>query len=104
MASGRINRNVPDPRGIEGVLAETTPLLASSAGDVTLDTIRPANRPDRTELSGLISDPICTADRRGGILISSGRKRTRAGQLNPSKLGASTVQRWRIDPRPAIAF
>jgi hypothetical protein len=30
------------------------------------------DRPSVTELPGLTSDPICTADRRGGILISFG--------------------------------
>jgi hypothetical protein len=31
-----------------------------------------SDRPSVTELPGLTSDPICTADRRGGILISFG--------------------------------
>ena len=30
------------------------------------------DRPDLTELPGLTSDPICTADRRGEVLISFG--------------------------------
>ncbi|WP_230198771.1 hypothetical protein, partial [Halopiger djelfimassiliensis] len=36
-----------------------------------------------TELPRLTSDPICTADRRGGILISFGLTRTPSGVHNP---------------------
>jgi len=43
-----------------------------------------SDRPDVTELPGLTSDPIYTADRRGGILISSGPKRMSERVLNPS--------------------
>jgi len=43
-----------------------------------------SDRPDVTELPGLTSDPIYTADRRGGILMSSGPKRTSERVLNPS--------------------
>ena len=42
-------------------------------------------RPDITKPSRLTSDPICTADRRGGILISSGPVYCRRRVLNPSK-------------------
>ena len=40
--------------------------------------------PDVTELPGLTSDPILTADRRGGILISFGPYRTPRGRISPS--------------------
>jgi hypothetical protein len=36
------------------------------------DAVRPNGRSDVTEPSGLTSDPICTADRRGGVLMSFG--------------------------------
>ena len=42
-----------------------------------------ANRSGVTELPRLTSDPICTEDRRGEILISFGRSRTLRGVLNP---------------------
>jgi len=42
------------------------------------------DRPSVTELPGLTSDPICTADRRGGILISFGPKRGSRQVINPS--------------------
>jgi hypothetical protein len=44
----------------------------------------PLDRPGVTELPGLTSDPICTADRRGGILISSGPDCMPEGHLSPS--------------------
>jgi hypothetical protein len=44
----------------------------------------PVDRPSVTEPPELTSDPICTADRRGGILISSGPNRTTTRVLNPS--------------------
>jgi len=53
---------------------------------------RSADRPGGTELPGLTSDPIYTADRRGGILISSGPERCPVWVLNPSN---------RDRPRPA---
>jgi len=43
-------------------------------------------RPSVTELPGLTSDPICTADRRGGILISFGPERRSSGIYNPFDL------------------
>ena len=43
------------------------------------------DRPSVTELPGLTSDPIYTADRRGGILISSGPNRRPLRVLNPSR-------------------
>ena len=46
----------------------------------------PTDRPDITGLPGLTSDPICTADRRGGILISFGPIRTPTRVINPSKV------------------
>jgi hypothetical protein len=42
------------------------------------------DRPGVTELPGLTSDPIYTADRRGGILISSGPEYLPERVLNPS--------------------
>ncbi len=42
-------------------------------------------RPDFTKPSGLTSDPIYTADRRGGILITFGPQCNRRRVLNPSK-------------------
>jgi len=42
-------------------------------------------RPSVTELPGLTSDPICTADRRGGILISSGPDCFPGRVINPSR-------------------
>lgn len=56
-----------------------------------------------TELSGLTSDPICTADRRGEILISFGRVRRPSGVLNPF---GPTARDDRASRRPdaSIAF
>jgi hypothetical protein len=45
---------------------------------------RSADRPGGTELPGLTSDPILTADRRGGILISSGPEHCPRWVINPS--------------------
>lgn len=45
----------------------------------------PRTEPGVTELSGLTSDPVLTADRRGGILISFGLHRTPFEGINPSK-------------------
>jgi hypothetical protein len=42
------------------------------------------NRSGGTELPRLTSDPVCTADRRGGILIPSGPHRTPRWIINPS--------------------
>ena len=42
-------------------------------------------QPDITKPSRLTSDPICTADRRGGILISSGPVHKLRRALSPSK-------------------
>lgn len=42
-----------------------------------------ADRSSVTELSRLTSDPILTADRRGGILISFGLNHTPSGVQNP---------------------
>jgi hypothetical protein len=42
------------------------------------------DRPGVTEPPELTSDSICTADRRGGILISFGLNRTTVRDLNPS--------------------
>ena len=49
-------------------------------------------QPDITKPSRLTSDPICTADRRGGILISFGPVRKPRWALSPSKRVRS---RWR---------
>jgi hypothetical protein len=53
--------------------------------DVHVRCYEPVDRPGSTELPGLTSDPICTADRRGGILISFGPYRTTLKGINPSK-------------------
>lgn len=47
--------------------------------------VTPRTEPGVTELSGLTSDPVLTADRRGGILISFGSLRTPFEGINPSK-------------------
>jgi hypothetical protein len=59
---------------------------------------RIVDRPSVTELPGLTSDPIYTADRRGGILIQSGPNRTLRRDINPSECVGPTVGRSR--PRP----
>ena len=46
---------------------------------------RHTDRPSVTELPGLTSDPIYTADRRGGILISFGPNRMSEKGINPSR-------------------
>ena len=70
-----------------GGLAGDTPLLVC-----TYRTSATSDRPSVTELSGLTSDPILTADRRGGILISFGPHRTRFGVINPSDLVGSRTR------------
>lgn len=62
---------------VGGVCIIHTHLLWSTFDDSTRD------RAGVTELSRLTSDPICTADRRGGILISFGRIPTLGRVLNP---------------------
>src|SRR6056297_2693865 len=47
---------------------------------------RHTDRPSVTELPGLTSDPIYTADRRGGILIHFGPNCTPRRVINPSEL------------------
>jgi hypothetical protein len=47
--------------------------------------VTPRTEPGVTELSGLTSDSVLTADRRGGILISFGPHRTPLKGINPSK-------------------
>ena len=47
---------------------------------------RHTDRPSVTELPGLTSDSICTADRRGGILISFGPNRSPRRVINPPEL------------------
>ena len=47
--------------------------------------VTPRTEPGVTELPGLTSDPVLTADRRGGILISFGPHRTPLEGINPSK-------------------
>jgi hypothetical protein len=46
---------------------------------------RHTDRPSVTELPGLTSDPIYTADRRGGILIHFGPMCTPTGHISPSE-------------------
>ena len=67
MASGRINRNgFPDAWSGRVLLAGVSP-----KGDITYRLRRHRDTESGvTELSGLTSDPICTADRRGGILMT----------------------------------
>jgi hypothetical protein len=65
------------------------------------------NRPSVTELPELTSDPIYTADRRGGILISFGPDRMPLKDLNPSRWASIEVQRSRafVGPgRTVFAF
>jgi len=80
MASGRINRNVPSARlgGLGGNTREVCYYRRSETPD----------RSSVTELPGLTSDPIYTADRRGGILISFGRNRSLGEGINPSRCPA----------------
>jgi hypothetical protein len=54
------------------------------------------DRPSVTELPGLTSDPIYTADRRGGILISSGPNRRPVRVLNPSRWPPIRVRCGRV--------
>jgi hypothetical protein len=50
-----------------------------------------------TEPPRLTSDSICTADRRGGILISCGRKRTAFGAIKaPIRIVAGRSRRVRV--------
>ena len=56
-------------------------------------------RPSVTELPRLTSDPILTADRRGGILMFSGSERNPGDHIRPSscvRVGVSIVRRIRI--------
>jgi hypothetical protein len=64
------------------------------------------DRPGVTELPGLTSDPIYTADRRGGILISSGPGYLPERVLNPSsRLRSVRCGRAGVDPgRAAFAL
>jgi hypothetical protein len=63
------------------------------------------DRPSVTELPGLTSDPIYTADRRGGILISFGPTRRPVRDLNPSCWPSVRGGRVSFDPdRAAFAF
>jgi len=60
--------------------------------------VRRHHRSGVTELSGLPSDPICTADRRGGILISSGPNCSPGRVLSPSNRvdrGSGVAGRYR---------
>ncbi len=50
-----------------------------------------------TELPGLTSDPIYTADRRGGILMSSGPHRRPGRAINPSSRPRTDVRMVRRD-------
>ena len=56
-------------------------------------SVTPRTEPGVTELPGLTSDPVLTADRRGGILISFGLHRTALEGINPSK-------RWSVETEP----
>ena len=70
----------------------------------TMVRVRRSNRTDRlgvTELSRLTSDPILTADRRGGILISFGRNSTLRRVLNPFE---AHVRSARCPHRAEFAF
>jgi len=64
------------------------------------------DRSSVTELPGLTSDPIYTADRRGGILISFGRNRTLAEGINPSRCPACrpTVRPRGVPEATTFAF
>ena len=53
----------------------------------------PRTEPGVTELSGLTSDPVLTADRRGGILISFGLYGTSFEGINPSKVSGANPTR-----------
>ena len=85
MASGRINRNVfPELVTSSGRVGGNTP-----KGCVSIVVYRRSVTPDRpsvTELPGLTSDSIYTADRRGGILISFGPNRSPRRVINPPEL------------------
>ena len=89
MASGRINRNVPTYCGRLGG-KHTSCVLLSKARHTRGRRI--VDRPSVTELPGLTSDPIYTADRRGGILMSCGPDRRPFGVLNPSRRPPIAVQ------------
>jgi hypothetical protein len=52
---------------------------------------RSTDRSDVTELPELTSDSVCTADRRGGILIFSGPIRNRSRGYNPFEAGRDPV-------------
>ena len=58
------------------------------------------DRPSVTELPGLTSDSIYTADRRGGILISFGPNRSPRRVINPPELVRSTSEDSFELPRP----
>ena len=98
MASGRINRNAHliSPKG-EGVGGECNALTLWSTFD---DAI--ADRSGVTELPRLTSDPICTEDRRGGILISFGRNRRPSGVHNP--FGCDPSESTGASSAPPITF
>ena len=63
--------------------------------------VTPRTEPGVTELPGLTSDPVLTADRRGGILISFGLPRTSLEGINPPKRMSSRASRAR--PRKSAA-
>ena len=57
-------------------------------------------RPGVTELPGLTSDSIYTADRRGGILISFGPNRSPRWVINPPELDRSVSEDGVERPQP----
>ena len=73
-----------------GVLGGNTRCCVHLSGS---HSATPRTEPGVTELSGLTSDPVLTADRRGGILISFGPHRTPFDGINPSKApGGSPIR------------
>ena len=101
MASGRINRNVPT-RSVGG-LGGNTKWCCYRGSAHPKPSNRSVDRPGVTELPGLTSDPIYTADRRGGILISFGPTRKPERVLNPSSRLLS-VRTGRVNPPDRTAF
>ena len=106
MASGRINRNVPTWCGRVRREHMLCVAIESSAHPGRRNVVAPqqhrtVDRPSVTELPGLTSDPIYTADRRGGILMSSGPVCRPERVLNPSSRPPIRVRCGRVLSAPA---
>ena len=105
----------PDSNGLWQDQPECAGMNPALAGDDTLESVshlssigcsatpNRSSRPDVTEPPGLTSDPICTADRRGGILISFGPEWKPRRVINPSNFPGPPRGELNV-PRSRFAF